>query len=104
MKSLSQSTAAAALFAANIYSWSITDYFAQAAEATALLHTWSLGVEEQFYLFYPLVLITLVRFVPNRLKPALWTLVAGSFLIGGVMTRIWPSSAFYLIPSRAWQF
>lgn len=103
IKALGYSAAAASAFAANLYFWETTDYFAQAAEATVLLHTWSLGVEEQFYLFYPLVLVALVRFLPTRLKSALWFLVTGSFLVGGIMTLLWPASAFYLIPSRAWQ-
>jgi peptidoglycan/LPS O-acetylase OafA/YrhL len=103
IEALAWSAAAAAASLANVYFWATTDYFAQAAEATPLLHTWSLGVEEQFYLFYPLLLLGIQRFFPSRLRQILWLMVTASFVVGGVMAIQWPAAGFYLLPARAWQ-
>lgn len=59
---LGESTLATLLFIANIFFWSETGYFAIEAKSTPLLHMWSLGVEEQFYLFFPLLLTFIHRF------------------------------------------
>jgi peptidoglycan/LPS O-acetylase OafA/YrhL len=92
------------LFTANIYFWRDTDYFSRSAETKPLLHTWSLGVEEQFYIFFPLLLVLLVRIMP-RLAVYVITLTAVASLalnifinhIGGQLP------AFYLLPTRAWE-
>ncbi len=56
MRNLPKEVIGALAFIANIVFWRQADYFADAAEEKPLLHTWSLGVEEQFYIFMPLVL------------------------------------------------
>lgn len=60
-KDFGQSIAAVVLFASNFLFWWETDYFAAEAELKPLLHTWSLAVEEQYYLFFPLLLAALWR-------------------------------------------
>ena len=63
----SRTLAAVVLFASNIYFWRVDDYFAPAAQVTPLLHTWSLAVEEQFYIVFPLMLLAAWRFARLRL-------------------------------------
>ena len=63
---LGQSTIAAALSVSNIFFWRILNYFATAATEKPLLHTWSLGVEEQFYLIFPILLFYLDRYFPAK--------------------------------------
>lgn len=90
------------LFLANIYQWSESGYFDAPARTKALLHLWSLGVEEQFYLVWPLVLYGLNR---ASARPIPWVagLSLGSFLTGLSLMASDPSGAFYLPISRFWQ-
>lgn len=99
---IGKSSAAAAGFVANIHFWLTTGYFDDAAEAAPLLHTWSLGVEEQFYILYPFLLMALA----SRGRNPKWPLVAlsvGSFLLALWMQSWRDGSDFYLLPARAWQ-
>lgn len=79
-----------------------TGYFAQSSAELPLLHLWSLGVEEQFYLIWPIVLGVMYRYAP---APALLILMAVtglvSFGIGEVTFASNPSFAYYMLPSRA---
>jgi len=89
--------------ASNIYFWQTSDYFAPAAELNPLLHTWSLAVEEQFYIVFPFVLLALWRFGG---RAVLWTIVAlslGSLLLAELGSRRYATATFYLIPTRAWE-
>ncbi|WP_053078342.1 acyltransferase family protein [Methylobacterium tarhaniae] len=97
------SAAASALSVANLYFWRASGYFDAAALYRPLLHTWSLSVEEQFYLVLPVSLLLAVRL---RLRP-LWLpfgLVAllslGLSVYAG---RYAPTANFYLLPTRAWE-
>jgi len=89
---------------ANFKMWKLAgNYWAPAAHETPLLHTWSLAVEEQFYLFYPLLLITILKFAR---KHAFRIILAGtilSFILGMIATQYKPAAAFYLLPPRAWE-
>lgn len=64
-----KNTAASILFASNIYFFTQFDYFDASSEFNALLHTWSLSVEEQFYIFFPPLLALVYRRFPTFLKP-----------------------------------
>ncbi len=99
---LGASTAAAALFSANIYFFASTDYFAAPVETRPLLHLWSLGVEEQFYFVAPLVLMALAS-RQKTLFRVLVGVVVVSFAASAVATALHPSAAFYLPVFRAWE-
>ena len=101
---LSGSTIAATLFSSNFWFWqAANDYFAVGAEFEPLLHTWTLSVEEQFYLLFPLLLALLAR---RSARMTIWvigliTLLSFGLSVIGVAT--YPSAAFYLLPTRAWE-
>ncbi|WP_076072100.1 acyltransferase family protein [Sphingomonas montana] len=103
LAALGGSALAATGFVSNIFFWFETDYFDAAADAKPLLHTWSLAVEEQFYILYPLLLIFVARHMAGRLRQILWGVVALSFVIGAVMVTRSPAAAFYLLPARTWE-
>lgn len=102
-KELGKSAGAAAGFIANFYFYDRVDYFLPAAELSPLLHTWSLGAEEQFYLLYPLLLIGAWKLLRRALLPVLIAVTAVSMLYSGIAARLSPEAAFYLLPSRAWE-
>jgi len=99
---LSASAAAAIAFASNLYFWRTSDYFSPAAELMPLLHTWSLGVEEQFYIFYPMILVVLARW-RSRLRWTIPALAIASFALGWIAGLSSPVATFYLLPFRAWE-
>jgi peptidoglycan/LPS O-acetylase OafA/YrhL len=93
----------ATLFYANILYWlRDADYFAPQAGQNPLLHIWSLAVEEQFYLFWPLLLVVLARF--RRALPIIIALLAALSLgVAYALQQSDPNAVFYLLPTRAWQ-
>lgn len=103
LKSFGKMLAATALFLSNVTLWGETGYFEAASELKPLLHTWSLSVEEQFYLIFPLLLFLLNR----RWRSGLyWVLPFGvltSFLLADWASQRYPGAAYYLIFTRAWQ-
>jgi peptidoglycan/LPS O-acetylase OafA/YrhL len=78
-------------------------YFGDDSHSQVLLHTWSLSVEEQFYLFFPTVLLLLARFAKKRTRKYLWLGALVSFVINIWATRYRPHGAFYLLIPRAWE-
>lgn len=91
----------AATFTSNLYFWHTQDYFSASAMTLPLLHTWSLGVEEQFYIFFPLFLLIACRFRQARAAVALG--LVGSFLLSVMAIHYSVSGTFYLLPFRAWE-
>lgn len=99
-----QSLIAVALFGSNILFWREGGYFDQPAHDKPLLHTWSLAVEEQFYILWPLIIALLVALGRERtLRAFVWAAVIGSLLAAEAVVRWAPTQAFYLIPYRAWE-
>jgi peptidoglycan/LPS O-acetylase OafA/YrhL len=92
-------------FLSNFMFWSEAGYFDIASHEKWLLHTWSLAVEWQFYMLLPLVLMLVWRFKPGRtaLTFAIWGGFFSSFALCVAVTQYWPGSAFYLLPTRAWE-
>lgn len=100
-RTLGLNVAASAGFVANIALWLQQDYFAQSAEFNPLLHIWSLGVEEQFYLVWPLILMMLA--VRRSAIPVAVGLAVLSFVVNVVQSGNDPVSAFFLPFSRFWE-
>jgi len=98
-----KSLMAATVSFSNIYFWSQSGYFDAPASLKPLLHTWSLGVEEQFYLLFPLLLAWTYRSHRRYIPHALIALAVSSFCAAAYVMRSNPSSAFYLPHLRAWE-
>jgi peptidoglycan/LPS O-acetylase OafA/YrhL len=100
---LGQSVIAAACFVSNIYFWRQTNYFDNAVFEKPLLHTWSLSIEEQFYLFYPWLLVLVSRHSRLARSLAVVGISILSFLLSAVLVSRSQSATFYLGPTRAWE-
>jgi peptidoglycan/LPS O-acetylase OafA/YrhL len=103
MKDFSQSLLAVSLFASNILFWRESGYFDLIAEEKPLLHTWSLAVEEQYYVLFPIFLILTWRFGKNRVFWMIVVMAAISLLLSEWGWRNYPTANFYLAPTRAWE-
>lgn len=99
---ISKSAIAALLSVSNFWFWTQSGYFAPAVELMPLLHTWSLAVEEQFYLAFPLILMAAKRLKLDARKWILWSIPA-LFAIALYLSYQKPAFAFYLLPARAWE-
>lgn len=104
MRDFAQSLAALFLLSSNALFWLEADYFSIAAETKPLLHTWSLAVEEQFYLLYPLVFLLGARYLRRYRQPLLLSGLGLSFVVGAWLAVSAPSAAYYLLPARVWEF
>ncbi|HZP76291.1 MAG TPA: acyltransferase family protein [Pseudolabrys sp.] len=100
---LGESISATVLFASNVLFWLHTGYFAAPLEEHPLLHTWSLGVEEQFYLGFPILMVLLFRYIPRRAIGITLALCIASFALNVLTVADHPRLAFYLAPPRIWE-
>ncbi|MDP2087321.1 MAG: acyltransferase family protein [Gemmobacter sp.] len=98
-----QSLVATALFGSNILFWRESGYFSAAAELKPLLHTWSLGVEEQFYLLFPILLLLLKPLSRKALAVLLLAVVISSIALAQWASANAVSANFYLLPTRIWE-
>lgn len=90
-------------FLANFYFRKSADYFAPSSDQLPLLHTWSLAVEEQFYLIFPVILYLLWRFGRKHVFGVLLAIFMVSFLLSILGARNFPVSNYYVLPTRAWE-
>lgn len=91
------------LMSANIFQWQQSGYFSAPSEFKPLLHTWSLAVEEQFYIFYPIVLYLVFSKAKRATLALLTSVFATSLILNIVLIDRIPSATFYLLPTRAWE-
>ena len=103
MKDFSQSLVAVPLFGSNILFWYESGYFDTAAELKPLLHTWSLAVEEQYYVLFPLFLITIWRLGKRSIIGLLIVFLVISLSIAHWGAFHKPAATFFLLPTRGWE-
>lgn len=101
--SLGRSSLAAVFSASNLLFLHQTGYFDDASALNPLLHTWSLAVEEQFYLILPLLLLLLHRFARTHTRKVLAVLALASLATATLYLHIAPERAFFTIESRGWE-
>ena len=101
-KALGKDIVAASIFTSNLHAWNTTGYFAREAEMQPLLHLWSLGIEEQFYLVVPFLVGCIIT---RGFRVFKWILVitGGSFALCWYASANHPSAAFYWPMTRAWE-
>lgn len=106
---LGKSIVATCTFLSNVYFWRQAGYFKPEVELMPMLHTWSLGVEEQFYILFPLLIILMKRMGGRLAYPRVQAAVFGgfgllSFALAAYAVQMGQAqSAFYLLPTRAWE-
>jgi peptidoglycan/LPS O-acetylase OafA/YrhL len=103
-RALGKHSASSISFLSNFIYWTESGYFDAASHEKWLLHTWSLSVEWQFYILYPLVLVAMRKFM--SIKTMKFLLVVGTvlgFVFCIVATYKWPNPSYYLLPTRAWE-
>jgi peptidoglycan/LPS O-acetylase OafA/YrhL len=100
-------TAAASLYVSNMgFALQATDYFAAGQAPSPILHYWSLGVEEQFYLFWPVIVLLVARGASRpgrRVGIALVAIAGASFVFALWLTSAAEPWAFFSLPARAWE-
>ncbi|MBK6791392.1 MAG: acyltransferase [Anaerolineales bacterium] len=100
---ISRSAAANTVFLSNMLFWRESGYFEDPSTLKPLLHTWSLSVEEQFYIFFPIMMVLIARFFKSNFSKIILLLMLGSFAASVYATYQYTSAAFYFMPLRAWE-
>jgi peptidoglycan/LPS O-acetylase OafA/YrhL len=103
LKDYSQALVSIIFFLSNIYFLQKSGYFDTENELKPLIHTWSLSVEEQFYVITPIMLFVFWRFSRRSIPAMLGCLIVLSLIFSCWLTYKYPASAFYILPSRAWE-
>jgi peptidoglycan/LPS O-acetylase OafA/YrhL len=100
---LGNSVIYSSVFAANIFFYLSSNYFGLTSNTQPLLHYWSLGVEEQFYIVFPLIVLAVQRIAPRSLGGIILAFAVASLGLAEYYVRTEPTAAFYLAPQRAWE-
>lgn len=103
LENFGQSLLATSFFANNVLLAMTSGYWSLASEFKPLLHTWSLGVEEQFYILFPLLIMVFHRWSGRSMLVLLGTLAVLSLAVAEWASVSRPTAAFYLLPTRAWE-
>ena len=103
LKMFSQSLVAVSMFVSNVFFWKTSNYFETAAELNTLQHTWSLAVEEQYYILFPLFLMVTWKLNKRWLLGILGLVGMISLALSHWGAFAKPAATFYLLPTRAWE-
>lgn len=103
LKEFSQSLIAVVCFVSNIFFWHASDYFATVSELKPLLHTWSLAVEEQYYIFFPLFLMLVWKLRKRWIFGSFAVIAFASLALAQWGAYHDPTATFFLLPTRAWE-
>ncbi|MEQ1617505.1 MAG: acyltransferase family protein [Terricaulis sp.] len=103
LSDFSKSLASVSAFASNFYFWKASGYFENSALLRPLLHTWSLAVEEQFYIFMPIAAYLVHRYFRKRWLAIFAAAAISSFALSMLATQRAPTANFFLLPTRAWE-
>lgn len=103
LKEYAASILSSLVFGSNFLFWQEDSYTAEPSALKPFLHTWSLSIEEQFYVVLPVLLIFLFRYAKNSIGALILVLVLISLAAAEYSSRFFPESAFYLLPARAWE-
>lgn len=98
-----KSIVSVAVFASNIFFWKSSGYFEPSALTKPLLHTWSLAVEEQFYIIMPIAMGLVWRFAPKVLPPLIAAAAIVSLGLSVAAVNVAPTASFFMLPTRAWE-
>lgn len=90
-------------FVSNIWFWQEDSYWAANAKLKPFLHTWSLSVEEQFYIFYPFILLTLLKYLPRYTTAVMGLGFVMSLALAQYASSRYPVPGFFLLPTRGWE-
>lgn len=101
--SFAKSLLAALFSVSNFYFWKQSGYFSAPVETKPLVHTWSLAVEEQFYVFLPIFLVMAHRYFPRKIRLSVIWIAVLSFAVSAVGAFRDPTTTFYLAHTRAWE-
>lgn len=99
----SLSVAAVSMFISNFFFLNQSGYFANESSFQPLSHTWSLAVEEQFYIVFPFVLLFIIKFFKNKMFFVLLSTLVSSLLLSEYLITKNPTATYYLLPTRAWE-
>lgn len=102
-KTYARTQVAVSMFASNILFWRESGYFDAGAELKPLFHTWSLAIEEQFYLIYPVSLVLLFRYFRRWILTTIVFVAFFSFAFAQWASQKRPILAFYILPARIWE-
>ena len=91
------------VMASNIMFWTQAGYFEETSDLNPILHTWSLSIEGQFYIFFPILMILLWRFNSKKIFFALFLIAFASLCLAEWGWRNKPVANFYLMPTRIWE-
>jgi peptidoglycan/LPS O-acetylase OafA/YrhL len=102
-RTFANSLLATLVYSSNVLFWKEAGYFDQPSETKPLLHTWSLAVEEQFYILYPLFLVGISRYFRRRYGVAISIVLLASLALSITGVSSAPTATFFLAPGRIWE-
>ncbi len=99
----SKSLMSSIFFSSNFFFWKNTGYFFDDNELKPLIHTWSLSVEEQFYIIFPVCLLIGLKYFKKLILPILIVIFLISLILSQIESSQGSAGSFFLLPTRAWE-